>query len=261
MATYVIGDVHGCFRTLERLLGRLPFATGRDRLWLTGDLVNRGPSSLEVLRWGDAVSRDLGDRFVAVLGNHDLHLLASAAGIGRPQHQSSLAAVLDAPDRDRLLKWLARRPLMHRDDQAVLVHAGLYPDWTLRKASARAAKLEKLLRKTKSRAELLRAVAAGEGEASRDLFAFTGLRTLRKNGAICNFSGPPSRAPKGCRPWYRIPGRRSRKATIVAGHWAAQGVQVEENYLGLDSGCVYGGALTAVRLEDRKIYTQPNVEC
>ncbi len=260
MAIYALGDVHGCFRTLVRLLERLPFETGRDQLWLTGDLVNRGPQSLEVLRWAETASRDLGERFVTVLGNHDLHLLASAAGFGRPHHQALLAAVLEAPDGGMLVEWLAHRPLIHRQGSTALVHAGLFPDWTLEDAEARARRLEAMLRDASARTELFRSMASDRGQAPRDLHGFTGMRTLTIDGEPSDYTGPPEQAPQGFLPWFEIPERKSRTATLIAGHWAALGLRLEPNFVALDSGCVYGGALTAVRLDDRAVFAEPNAE-
>ncbi|MFQ5525308.1 MAG: symmetrical bis(5'-nucleosyl)-tetraphosphatase [Thermoanaerobaculia bacterium] len=260
MATYAIGDVHGCFRTLELLLLRLPFESGSDRLWLTGDLVNRGPRSLEVLRWAEGVSRDLGKRFVSVLGNHDLHLLATAAGHGRPHHRGAFADLLEASDADRLVDWLARRPLFHRDGATVLVHAGLFPEWSLAEAAGRAAEFEAVLREESSRVALFASVASDGGRLPRNLYGLTSLRMLKEDGEVCDFTGPPELAPEGCIPWFEVPGRRSRDVTVVAGHWAALGLRREDDFVGLDTGCVYGGSLTAVRLEDREVFSVPNRE-
>lgn len=259
MATYVAGDVHGCFRTLERLLLTIPFESGRDHLWLTGDLVNRGPSSLEVLRWAQAASHSLGDRFVAVLGNHDLHLLSTAAGHGRPHHRAAFERVLEAPDRESLIRWLSRRPLFHREGSFALVHAGLFPEWSLDEAAARARVIEDVLSDDARRQELLESIA-DSARAPRDLFAFTSLRLLDPTGEPCDFNGSPEEAPAGCIPWFSISDRKSRKATLLAGHWATLGLHRAENFLGLDTGCVYGGPLTAVRLEDLEIFSVSNAE-
>jgi len=259
LATYVVGDIHGCFLTLERLLRELPFRAGRDHLWLTGDLVNRGPSSLEVLRWAEATSRALGERFVAVLGNHDLHLLATAAGFGRAHHRAALRTVLAAPDAESLLAWLARRPLAHRRDSTILVHAGLFPEWTIFDAEERARALEEALADDRGRRTLFASFAESNMGMPRDLYGFTALRTLRADGEPCDFNGPPEQAPAGCLPWFALSEGRS-DATVVAGHWAALGLCLEDHFLGLDTGCVYGGALTAIRLEDRKVFSVANSE-
>jgi len=259
MATYVVGDIHGCFKTLERLLLTLPFESGRDRLWLTGDLVNRGPSSLEVLRWAWSASRSLGDRFVTVLGNHDLHLLSTADGHGRAHHRAAFEPVLNAPDRDTLIRWLARRPLLHREGSIVLVHAGLFPEWSLEEAAARARAVEEILADDLQRAALLESTEMSL-QMTRDLYGFTSLRVLDATGEPRDFTGPPESAPAGCVPWFETRDRQSLEATLVTGHWAALGLRVTDNFLALDTGCVYGGSLTAVRLEDHEIFSVPNSE-
>lgn len=259
MATYVVGDVHGCFKTLERLLFAIPFESGRDRLWMTGDLVNRGPNSLEVLRWATAASRSLGDRFVVVLGNHDLHLLSTAAGHGRPHHRAAFERLLAAPDRASLLDWLVRRPLLHHEGTTVLVHAGFFPDWTIDEAVRRGRAAEQLLRDDAEREHLLASIAE-RGRAPHDLYGFTSLRTVDAAGNPVDFTGPPEQAPAGCLPWFEFPERKSREATVLAGHWAHLGLRVTDNFVALDTGCVYGGSLTAIRLEDRRVFSVPNAE-
>lgn len=267
MATYAIGDVHGCFRTLERLLAGIRFDPRRDRLWLTGDLVNRGPRSLEVLRW----ARSLDHRLTVVLGNHDLHLLARASGRGRAKRRDTLDAVLAAPDRDELLSWLARRPLVHRRRQFLLVHAGLFPAWSLA-AAVREARLTEASLAGPQGPELLAAVERDVALAWREdlvererrrvaLAAFTGLRTLTSRGRLCpGFSGPPADSPPGCVPWFDLPSRRPSRTMIVFGHWAALGLCLREGLAGLDTGCVWGGELTALRLDDGAVFQQQSCE-
>ncbi len=266
MATYVVGDVHGCYRTLRSLFDSLDFDRRRDRLWLVGDLVNRGPRSLDVLRWAKKKSKKLGSRMVTVLGNHDVHLLALDAGRGREHHRDSLGEILEATDRKELLRWLRERPLAHREGDHLLVHAGLHPTWTAGKAVRRARRLERYLAKRKRLRQLLDAADGtrrpSEDLAKRaaDLEIFTRIRTCTQDGRLCAHTGPPDTAPKGCLPWFEIPGRRSRKVTVVAGHWAALGLRLEKRFVGLDTGCVYGGELTALRLEDRRVFAEPNRE-
>jgi len=254
MATYAIGDVQGCFATLMRLIERLPLDPDRDRLWLAGDLVNRGPRSLEILRW----ARDQGERLTAVLGNHDLHLLARAEGLAAAKEGDTLDSVLAAPDRDELLDWLRRRPLCHVEGDRVLVHAGLHPEWTVSGARAVAAEIESVLRGAhQDRRDLLAAIAAGRSDpcatAARVL---TRIRLCTSAGELRPGSGPPEEAPAGCVPWFRVPGRRSAEATIVFAHWSALGLLREPTLLGLDTGCVWGRELSAVRLEDRKVFQE-----
>ncbi|HUP41765.1 MAG TPA: symmetrical bis(5'-nucleosyl)-tetraphosphatase [Thermoanaerobaculia bacterium] len=279
MATYAIGDVHGCRETLKALLAELPPPSSEDRLWLVGDLVNRGPDSLGVLRWAAESSERLGGRFAAVLGNHDVHLLARAAGVAGPKRRDTLERLLEAPDRDELLAWLGRRPLLHREGDTFLVHAGLLPAWSVEEAEARARKAEEALRGPEAHALLARygargskrprerATAASEAppdEAERleapagpdqALAVLTSLRTVDVGGAPCfGFTGPLADAPPGLVPWFEAPGRRSAGATVVFGHWAALGLRFAPGVRALDSGCVWGGALTALRLEDGRVW-------
>lgn len=267
MATYAIGDIHGSYQALRRLLARLRFDRRADRLWLVGDLVNRGPQSLEVLRW--AIDLDDHDgRVTAVLGNHDLHLLALAAGIDPPRRRDTLEPVLAAPDRDDLLTWLRHRPLFAREGEFALVHAGLFPAWTLDQAEALARQVEETLRGPLGD-ELLAAVAARSPErwrpglagAEADRVALSGfakMRTLTRDQSLCHeWSGAPEESPEGCTPWFDFPEHQSRGATVVFGHWAAAGLRLGPGYAALDTGCAWGGALTALRLDDWTIFQEP----
>ncbi|MFP5287199.1 MAG: symmetrical bis(5'-nucleosyl)-tetraphosphatase [Thermoanaerobaculia bacterium] len=267
MATYAIGDVHGCFDTLKKLLERIRFDPRKDRLWMVGDLVNGGPRSLDVLRW--VVEND--GRIVAVLGNHDLHLLARAAGLSKPKKRDTLEEILNASDRDDLLAWLRSRPLIHRDGEAVLVHAGFFPDWSVRQAERLAREVEKILQGDEAE-ELLPSVDVKTPERWQDelsgldrarvaLAGFAKLRTLDSEGRMCaEFTGPPEKAPEECIPWYAFPGRQSAGATVIFGHWAALGFRIENGVAALDSGCVWGGELTALRLDDWKAFPEPAIE-
>lgn len=261
MATWVIGDVHGCYRTLRKLLKRIGFEKSDDRLWFTGDLVNRGPRSLEVLQW--AVDHDW--RVESVLGNHDLHLLAVAFGVAEERPRDTLRPILRAPNQVALVDWLRRRPLVAGNSSRLLVHAGLLPAWTPEEALSLAARLEGRLRGEGARELLADLKAKPDPEAERTevraLRAFALIRTLRSDGELCReFAGPPEEAPKGCRPWFEVPERRSRGAEILFGHWAAAGLRRGPGYLALDSGCAWGGALTAVRLEDGTTVQMRNSE-
>lgn len=267
MATYAIGDVHGCFKTLQKLLRKIDFDRRQDRLWLVGDLVNRGPRSLAVLRW--AVEQE--DRLVAVLGNHDLHLLARAVGVSSPRRRDSLEEVLSAPDRDDLVNWLRTRPLLHREGGFTLVHAGLFPEWTLGQAAELARETETALRDGAAPGLLASFERKDEerwDESLKDgdrvrvaLAAFARLRTLQPDGRLCSsFSGPPKEAPDGCRPWFDVPERRSRGETVIFGHWAALGLWLQDGIAGLDTGCAWGRELTALRLDDGKLFQQKVVD-
>lgn len=267
MATYAIGDIQGCHASLRGLLDRLPFDPDRDRLWLAGDLVNRGPASLEVLRWASG----LGDRVVAVLGNHDLHLLGVAAGLRSSRPRDTLAPVLAAPDADELLTWLRHRPLLHREGRFVLVHAGLHPAWTADDAQALAAEIEAGLRGPRWRAALAELFVEDPppwsphltGAARRAAAAslLTTLRTCTADGTPDrSFHGPPDRMPPGRLAWFDVPARRAADVTVVCGHWAALGLLMRPDIIALDTGCVWGGALTAIRLEDGALFQQPRID-
>jgi bis(5'-nucleosyl)-tetraphosphatase (symmetrical) len=267
MATYAIGDVHGCFETLRRLLRRCRFDPRADRLWLVGDLVNRGPSSLAVLRW--AVEHD--HRVVTVLGNHDLHLLARAAGVSEARRRDTLEEVLAAPDRDDLLAWLRRRPLLHRKGRFVLVHAGLFPAWTVELAETVARETEEALRGP-SAARLLAAVERKQPERWKNgldglerarvaLAGFTRLRRVSEDGRTCpELDGQPEQAPRGCRPWYELRRPEASAAegpTVLFGHWAALGFRRLPGAICLDSACAWGRSLTALRLDDSEVFQEP----
>jgi bis(5'-nucleosyl)-tetraphosphatase (symmetrical) len=259
MATYAIGDVQGCCDELEALLRKLDFDPSRDRLWFVGDLVNRGPRSLDVLR----LVRRLGDAAVTVLGNHDLHLLAIARGAAhlRPADQT-LLPVLEAPDRDALLDWLQARPVLHHDPGLgiTMVHAGLPPPWDIPLARRCAAELEAALRSEHSGrlfADMYgnhpdRWDPALEG-ADRLRFitnALTRLRVCDRSGRLLlKLKGPPAKMPSGAVPWFQVPGRRSVGSRIVCGHWSALGYHDGDGVLALDTGCVWGGTLIAQRLD------------
>lgn len=261
MATYAIGDVQGCYASLQRLTQMIRFHPQQDRLWFVGDLVNRGPDSLQVLRY----IRGLGPAAVTVLGNHDLFLLAVAAGLAPLRRGDTLAQVLKAPDCNELMIWLKQQPLLYREGTHVMVHAGLLPQWTVDEAQQLATEAETALRGDQFTATLRALHPSSHLQWTPDLagpvrFAsitkvLTRLRICSEDGVMeSSFSGPPELTPHGFHPWFDIPTRKSGTATIVFGHWAAMGLHLTSNLLALDSGCVYGRHLTAVRLEDRKVF-------
>ncbi len=263
MTTYAIGDVHGCYRELRKLLAVMPIDWDRDRLWMVGDLVNRGPDSLRVLRWARRTSKQMDDRFQVVLGNHDLRLLAMAEGLVRPRPWDTAQEVLESRHSEKLLHWLAKQPLLYRRDETLLVHGGLWPQWTPKAAEKWARRVENTLARGKRKAHQLLDPSADPDEMSEStaelnyaLEAFTRLRSCTHKGKPCNHNGPPVGLPKGCMPWFEVPGRRSADVTIVCGHWAALGLRVQEGLFALDTGCVWGGALTAVRLGEPAVYSQ-----
>jgi bis(5'-nucleosyl)-tetraphosphatase (symmetrical) len=262
MATYAIGDIQGCCDEFEALLAQLRFDPARDRLWLTGDLVNRGPRSLDVLR----LVRRLGPAAITVLGNHDLHLLAAAATPGkRLKPQDTLGAILTAPDRDELLKWLRSLPLLHHDAKLgyTMVHAGLPPQWDLTTAQACAHELEQALRDDRVCSELFAHMYGDRPNRwSDDLRGFerlrfitnclTRLRFCRADGSLeLKYKGKIDSAPAGVMPWFRSPRRRSRDLHIVCGHWSALGYYDGDGVLSIDTGCVWGEKLCAIRLDQR----------
>lgn len=261
MSTWAIGDVQGCYGALQALLARISYDPGRDRLWLTGDLVNRGGEDLKVLRW----ARSQEDRLTCVLGNHDLHLLGRALGVAKKKKHDTVDEVLAAPDCDELISWLRNRPLIHREGAFTLVHGGLLPAWSLESASALARDVERALRGSAA-VELLthrrdappwHAGQSGVARLQSALSVFVNLRCVDADGAPAyGFKGPPAQAPTGLRPWYEA--GAAREGTLLFGHWATHGVLVRDDIIALDSGCVWGHALTAVRLEDRAVVS---VDC
>ena len=268
MAVYAIGDLQGCLDPLKRLLDKVRFDPAADRLWFTGDLVNRGPASLATLRF----VRDLGPQVVTVLGNHDLHLLAAAWAENRPlKKRDTLADILEAPDREELLEWLRRQPLFHQDPDLgfAMVHAGLPPQWDLEDARAAAAELEAVLRGDRF-VDFLRQMYGNKPDrwdpALRgierlrfSINAFTRLRYLKRDGSLdFDNQGPLSKAGKALVPWFDFPGRRSAGARIVFGHWSTLGYHAEGGVFGIDTGCVWGGRLTALQLDGEVPH---HVEC
>ena len=267
MATYAIGDLQGCFDPLRRLLDYIGFAPDNDRLWFVGDLVNRGPQSLEVLRF----VRGLGSAAVTVLGNHDLHLVMQAAGFGKANKEDTLDAILAAPDRDELLGWLRSLPLFHVAGEWAMVHAGLLPSWDVGKAQALSDEVSAALGRP-NYIDFLANLWGSEPDAWRDdltgwdrlrvvVNAMTRMRFVTPGGRMefraPGAKGPPERGPAGCVPWFDAPFRRSADHAIVCGHWSALGFRQTEKLFALDSGCLWGGSLTAVRLEDRRIFQMP----
>lgn len=261
MATYAIGDLQGCFDSLQQLIGEIGFREAEDRLWFVGDLVNRGPQSLEILRF----VKSLGERAVVVLGNHDLHLLMVAEGRVKPHRKDTLGAILDAPDRDELLTWLRELPLMHAEGEYAMVHAGLLPSWSIGKALDLARETEQALQGPDWRGLMAQMYGnqpdhwddalSGYERLRVIINAMTRLRICTPDGRMeFSYTGGIEDIPRGYVPWFVVPGRRSANATVICGHWSAIGLLAEKNLLALDSGCLWGRSLSAVRLEDRRIF-------
>lgn len=261
MAVYAIGDLQGCYDPFRRLLDAIQFDASRDTLWLTGDLVNRGPKSLKTLRY----VKKLGDSVITVLGNHDLHLLALQAGVVRfGKRFGSLQKLLNAPDAEELCDWLRHRPLTHYDEHldTLLVHAGTHPNWDVRKTLARAAEVEEALRGYDYPTLLGKMYGNTPNYWSGELSGYkrlrfiinclTRMRMVSVAGHLdLNFSGSPWRARRGLVPWYRAPQPAWQGTRIIFGHWSALGLIVLPDLISLDTGCVWGRQLTAVRIDKR----------
>lgn len=261
MATYAIGDLQGCYDPFQRLLDRMRFDPDRDTLWLTGDLVNRGPKSLKTLRF----VRSLGDSVVTVLGNHDLHLLALEAGVLRfGRRFGTLKKLLNARDAEELCDWLRHRPLAHYDEHlnTLLVHAGTHPAWSVKKTLACAAEVEEVLQSEDYAHLLGKMYGNSPNRWSNHLSGYkrlrfiinclTRMRMLTAAGHLdLNFTGSPWRARKGEVPWYNATKPAWEGTRIVFGHWSVLGLVVLPDLISLDSGCVWGRQLTAVRLDKR----------
>jgi bis(5'-nucleosyl)-tetraphosphatase (symmetrical) len=305
MSTYAIGDVQGCFKELELLIDRIGFDPAHDTLWFVGDLVNRGPGSLETLR----LVKSLGDNAITVLGNHELHLLALHCGMRPTGKDPTLDPILRAPDCDELMNWLLQQPLLHREDNFVMVHAGLHCDWSIDKAVELAQEIEHELKKSatntvadrsgpssvipelakteaaktetdtaeaaklvdrQSLCDSMKSIYGGtEGTWSENaespnrlryaVNCFTRMRFCDPNGTPdFSQSGPPGSQPDALVPWFTLQNQSQQQHNLLIGHWAAMGLQIIDNLYALDSGCVWGNSLTAMRLSDRKLY---QVDC
>lgn len=261
MARYVIGDIQGCFDELTLLLDKIGYVPGVDRLYLVGDLVNRGPDSLKVLRWAFQERAHV----QTVLGNHDLHLLACAVGVGKLKQGDTLAEILTADDRVALLDWLRFQPLLITLDDVMIVHAGIMPAWDEDLARALADEVSSVLAGHDHRTFLLNMYGNHPGTWSENLCsldrmrlavnAFTRMRMVAASGTLdFKFKGELERAPKQLLPWFDFPLRVPKQHRIVCGHWSALGLFLREDVWSLDTGCVWGGCLTAIRLEDGEVF-------
>ncbi len=264
MPTYAIGDLQGCFRSFLNLLDKCGFDPDSDRLWLVGDLVNRGPHSRPILRWLIEHERCV----TTVLGNHDLHALAVHEGFAETHRNDTLDELLAAPDRDRMFDWLRLQSLAHAEDGYLMVHAGLLPQWSAAEAKILAQEVETVLRGPDYRNFLANMYGnepdhwednlSGMGRLRVITNAFTRLRVCSPEGRMeFRFKGEPKDIPEGYQPWFEIKTRRSKKDTLIFGHWSALGLVARKRLIGLDSGCLWGGKLSAMRLEDRKLFQVP----
>jgi bis(5'-nucleosyl)-tetraphosphatase (symmetrical) len=258
VAVYAIGDIQGCFDELQALLELIRFDPAADRLWFAGDLVNRGPASLETLRF----VRDLGPNAVTVLGNHDIHLLALTHDIPLDKDDHTMDAILTAPDGPELVDWLSHRPLLHHDEALgyTLIHAGLPPQWDLHLARQCAHEVETVLRGSQ-RPEFLEEMYGNKPDRWSEKLkgwdrlrfivnCFTRLRFCDNKGRLnLKIKGPPGTQPKGYYPWFELPHRASRNLRIIFGHWSALGERDDPGVFPIDSACLWGGRLTALRID------------
>lgn len=272
LATYAIGDIQGCYDELQQLLGKINFNQDKDKLWFTGDLVNRGPKSLETLRF----IYSLGENAIVVLGNHDLHLLATAFEHEKPGRKDTLEDILNAPDREQLMEWLRRKPLMHVEEETglVMIHAGLHPDWSIEKAQLLAREVENVLQSDEHIQFYKHMYGDKPSNWSDDLTSwprlrfitniFTRLRYCTPAGKIALGSKrEPGTQPAGFHPWFSIEHRSSRATPILFGHWSTLILSKNIDYPNvypLDTGCLWGGHLTALRI-DTTPYQAYKVDC
>ena len=268
MATYIIGDIHGCFDELQSLLKQAQFDQNKDELWFTGDLINRGPKSLETLRF----VKGLGEAAKVVLGNHDFHLLSINEGLFPDDKKDNLTPIFEAPDRHALLEWLRFQPLMlrHPEFKFALVHAGIYPKWTLKQAAKLAKEIEQQLQQNNYKQLLIDMYGGKPCSWSKDLTgidrmrfiinAFTRMRYCHPDGKL-DFKhklSPEQTTNTNLKPWYEMSKLKPHQS-ILFGHWASlMGNVKTANIYGLDTGCVWGNNLTMIRWEDKKYFSVPS---
>lgn len=265
MSNYAVGDIQGCLEPLKKLLDQVSFDPEKDTLWSVGDVVNRGPQSLETLRF----CYNLGSHFRMVLGNHDLHLLATAKGFCKPSHGDTLDDILTAPDRNELLHWLQQQPLMLETKGNVLVHAGIPPQWSLEETRKLAEEMSDVLRCDDKSIEFFKVMYGNEPNVwGKDLSPplrwrlitnyFTRMRFCSTEGHLeLNSKNLPEKPPKGYAPWFEHKSRKTKKTNIIFGHWAAlEGRHCGENLFPLDTGCVWGGPMRLMNMKTKKYFHQ-----
>jgi bis(5'-nucleosyl)-tetraphosphatase (symmetrical) len=264
MATYAIGDLQGCFHSFQALLKQIQFNPERDRLWFVGDLINRGSGSLDVMRWILAHQSSV----VTVLGNHDLHTLVVAEGFVSAHRSDTIQSLLDAPDAPELLGWLRQQPLVHFEHGYLMVHAGLLPDWSVPQALALGHEVQSALQAPNYR-DFLKHMYGNDPKRWDDKLtgwdrlrvitnAMTRLRICSADGEMeFKFKGELQNIPDGYQPWFELSERASVNTPIVFGHWSALGLQHKNNVYSLDTGCLWGGYLSAMRLDDKQIFQVP----
>jgi len=261
VAIYAIGDVQGCLPSLLELLDKINFRTNQDQIWFAGDLVNRGPDSLDTLRF----VKDLGASATTVLGNHDLHLLAVAGGYATAHSEDTLSAILRAPDREALLDWLRMQPLIHHDPAIgyTMIHAGLPPQWDLHTAISLCREVEDILSGSQYTDYLANMYGnypdlwddnlEGWDRLRYITNCLTRLRYCDENGLLClSAKGVPGSQPDEFKPWFEVTGRATSAERILFGHWSTLGSRDDNNIHSLDGGCLWGGSLCALRLDQKK---------
>jgi len=260
VASYAIGDIQGCYHAFQALLERLNFDPKSDRLWLVGDLINRGNGSLEVLRWCYAHQ----DSLTVVLGNHDLHALVVAEGIVAAHRGDTLDALLEAHDRDELLNWLRHQRLIYQEGNHLMVHAGLLPQWSAEQALGYAAEVESVLHGDNYLGFLKHMYGNLPDHWRDDLTGYDRLRVITNAATrlrICSaaghmefkFKGELQDIPTGYMPWFDVPDRATKDIQVIFGHWSALGLRQRENIYALDTGCLWGGKLTAMNIQTKAI--------
>lgn len=265
MTTYAIGDIQGCYHAFQELLAKLKFNPARDTLWLVGDLINRGSGSLEVLRW----CYQHRDSIKVVLGNHDLHAIAVMHGFV-PLHKSdTLDALLAADDHAVLFEWLRHQHMVYEGEGYLMVHAGLLPQWTVEQALQYGAEVEAVLQGDNYH-DFLMAMYGNEPNTWQDGLtgidrlrvitnSMTRLRVCTPQGAMeFSFKGELEDVPTGLLPWFDVPERASQDTQVIFGHWSALGLQQRDNVFALDTGCLWGGQLTAMNLQTKAIVQVPS---
>jgi len=269
MAIYAIGDIQGCFEQLQALLDKLQFNSDCDTLWFAGDIVNRGPNSLDTLRF----IRSLGNKAITVLGNHDLHLLAVANGRGKQGKKDTIKDILDAPDRDELLDWLLHRPLMHYNKKLniCLTHAGIYPSWSINEALQLASEVEAMLQSNKSheffhhmygdKPPLWSNTLKGWDRLRFITNAFTRMRYCDEQGHLSlHDKSTPGTQTDGIHPWFEMKNRNTQDTDIIFGHWSTLNDPDKKHLYPLDTGCLWGGKLTALKI-DADLNKRIEIQC
>ncbi len=265
MTTYAIGDIQGCFHAFQALLAKIKFNPKEDKLWLVGDLINRGSGSLEVLRWCYQNQESI----KVVLGNHDLHAIAVAHGFASPHKSDTLEALLIAEDHEALFDWLRHQHLVYQEDNYLMVHAGLLPQWSVAQAMRLGAEVEAALQGANYRDFLMQMYGNQPNVWDDNLMgierlrvitnAMTRLRVCTAQGAMeFSFKGELPDVPAGLVPWFDVPERASQDTQILFGHWSALGLHTRNNVYALDTGCLWGGHLTAMNLQTKAITQVPS---